>query len=400
MDLGGSPHPSFTPIIAFSGPAAAPKLESREMALHFDDTARPYMKTTAWANAPSTATTVAFWMRSTSRKAATPFSYAVARQHNELLLYNARSLSLYVNNRAARFRINLCDGHWHHVAVTWRSSDGRAQAYIDGELKKTLSRVSRGHSIRSGGTLIIGQEQDSLGGRFARNQAFTDGDIARLSVWGKVLSKDEIEDLMEDWVKGGETSLNLAYNFFGANGTRVSDMASSSTFGRLAGTPLPEWKPIDFDKDGKPAAESVGVTTKVWFFSGRLSTMPVMSGTPVITRLDPFVNFLSSAALGTRRTQTIGVKATGKVHISSTATGTYTFYLKSRGGSILYIDGIKALDHDGDHRFTAKTASVTLTAGDHDVRIEYFHNAGDTAKLRFMYKAPGRRRYRLVPLKP
>ena len=43
--------------------------------------------------------------------------------------------------------------------------------------------------------MVLGQEQDSLGGSFSPEEAFT-GDLSQLNVWDKVLSPQEIYNLV------------------------------------------------------------------------------------------------------------------------------------------------------------------------------------------------------------
>ena len=45
--------------------------------------------------------------------------------------------------------------------------------------------------IRSGGALVLGQEQDSLGGSFDANQSFI-GKMARVNIWDHVIKDQEI----------------------------------------------------------------------------------------------------------------------------------------------------------------------------------------------------------------
>lgn len=70
------------------------------------------------------------------------------------------------------------DGAWHHVAATWRSSDGRARLYIDGDLVWSVTR-GKGKTIPSGGTLVVGREQDCKGGCF--DSAAGEGQLRALS---------------------------------------------------------------------------------------------------------------------------------------------------------------------------------------------------------------------------
>jgi hypothetical protein len=68
--------------------------------------------------------------------------------------------------------------------------------------------------------------------------------------------------------------------------------------------------------------------------------------------------------------------------------GAYTFSLLSDDGAALYIDGRLAIDHDGVHAATTKTAVVTLSQGVHDIELRYFERAGDAA-LRLDWQGPG-----------
>lgn len=53
------------------------------------------------------------------------------------------------------------------------------------------SGMAKGHEITSGGTTVIAQDQDTMGGRFDKNQAFV-GDVTEVNVWGVELSESDI----------------------------------------------------------------------------------------------------------------------------------------------------------------------------------------------------------------
>lgn len=57
------------------------------------------------------------------------------------------------------------DGRWHHVAVTWDMQTGETKLYDNGHLMWIVTR-SKGVPVKTGGTLVIGREQDCLGGCF------------------------------------------------------------------------------------------------------------------------------------------------------------------------------------------------------------------------------------------
>lgn len=82
------------------------------------------------------------------------------------------------------------DESWHSVCVAWSQSGGRWALFTDG------LAVSRGeglsaNSISPGGLFIIGQEQDTFGGSFKKNESFS-GNITELYIWDRVLNSSEI----------------------------------------------------------------------------------------------------------------------------------------------------------------------------------------------------------------
>jgi len=61
--------------------------------------------------------------------------------------------------------------------------------------------------------------------------------------------------------------------------------------------------------------------------------------------------------------------------------GTYLFRLTSDDGSKLHIDGREVIDNDGIHGVDWKEAEVTLSAGIHDVRVQYFQGPREDVAL-------------------
>ena len=61
---------------------------------------------------------------------------------------------------------------WIHIAVTWQSIDGGWDFYVNGFLYTSGSGLQAGSYVKGGGSLVVGQEQDSFGGAFVRSEAF------------------------------------------------------------------------------------------------------------------------------------------------------------------------------------------------------------------------------------
>ncbi|MEZ6073741.1 MAG: PA14 domain-containing protein [Pirellulales bacterium] len=68
--------------------------------------------------------------------------------------------------------------------------------------------------------------------------------------------------------------------------------------------------------------------------------------------------------------------------------GEYTFHVNSDDGSRLYIDDALVVDNDGDHSLLELNGKKQLSAGPHEMRIEFFE-AGGEAVLQVDVEGPG-----------
>lgn len=68
--------------------------------------------------------------------------------------------------------------------------------------------------------------------------------------------------------------------------------------------------------------------------------------------------------------------------------GEYQFYTKSDDGSRLFIDDKLVVDNGGIHPDQERSGKITLTAGDHTIRVLYFDGGGQIA-LKASWKGPG-----------
>lgn len=65
-----------------------------------------------------------------------------------------------------------------------------------------------------------------------------------------------------------------------------------------------------------------------------------------------------------------------RAQINIPVDGSYYFYTISDDGSRLSIDNKVIVDNDGLHRFRARGRAIKLTAGYHDIEVEYFDKHG------------------------
>ena len=89
--------------------------------------------------------------------------------------------------------VSAFNGLWHHICVTWEKTSGSWKFYKDGDMKGE-GTLKRGHTIGEGGTLVLGQDQDSVGGDFEADQSFQ-GMLSNVNVWDQVLTADQVEKM-------------------------------------------------------------------------------------------------------------------------------------------------------------------------------------------------------------
>lgn len=147
------------------------------------------------------ALSICSWVRTAANHLGTLLSYATEENDNKLVLHGRDSLapgSVHFVIGDPAFRElplqPLLDGQWHHVCVIWTSVLGRYWLHVDRRLVATGSRFREGYEIPPGGSLVLGQEQDRVGGGFDSSEAFV-GSMAGLAIWDRVLVPGEVSNL-------------------------------------------------------------------------------------------------------------------------------------------------------------------------------------------------------------
>ena len=232
---------------------------------------------------PETAFTIEFWMLSTDTcNSGVPFSYAVGgynRGDNTVMIgdYNNWVISIMedegvVGNQFSG--VSTVDGKWHHIAVTWESDTGETHLYDNGRLVWKLVRA-QGKLIPSGGSLIIGREQDCVGGCFDSADGAA-GDVSKgddkeygaqdffglideLRIWKRVRSAEEIRTAMKSHLAGKaitgdpdrgravdpkDKDLVAYYNFDEGAGYRIHDLTGRGN--DLIVTQRPVWEVVEY----------------------------------------------------------------------------------------------------------------------------------------------------------
>jgi hypothetical protein len=142
---------------------------------------------------PSSAISVEFWMKSSdTTKQSAAFSYATTNDDNELQLRDYRNFTVFRGStRSLTTGVSANDGAWHQIDLTWRSSDGQLLLYKDGALAYSGTLAS-GLPMTVGGSVVLGQDQDTVGGGFDPTQAFL-GSMDEVSVYPTVLSAARVQ---------------------------------------------------------------------------------------------------------------------------------------------------------------------------------------------------------------
>lgn len=144
---------------------------------------------------------VCTWLRVEEDYLGTVLSYATEDKDNTLVLYGRRSsppgsMDFVIGDPSYRELTleDVLDGQWHHLCVVWSSIEGQFWQYTDQRLISTGSRFQKGYEIPPGGSMILGQEQDTVGGGFDQAEAFV-GRLAGFALWTRVLSPAEVSGL-------------------------------------------------------------------------------------------------------------------------------------------------------------------------------------------------------------
>lgn len=144
-------------------------------------------------------TSISMWVQTIDKhRPGTMLSYAANDRHhsipNALTMTDYGSLKIYINDKPVFTNLKLNDGKWHHVVFTWSSKDGVWNLYENGSLVASGDDLETNGQIPGGGSLILGQEQDCVGGNFSPLEAFV-GNITRVNLWNNVLSSNDVKNL-------------------------------------------------------------------------------------------------------------------------------------------------------------------------------------------------------------
>jgi len=168
------------------------------------------------------------------------FSYGVPGDFNEFTIFTNGSefLRLIVNDAFIDTDIPLSalyDGDLHRLSVTWDGIEGEIAFWIDGVREWSASGQTGvlASPVASGGTLILGQDQDSPGGGFQSSQAYRGG-IGDIRVFSDIRTENEIRDYAFDAIPNDLTEVDDLERYYQVDpvaGT-LTEMLGSSVLTR------------------------------------------------------------------------------------------------------------------------------------------------------------------------
>ena len=89
-------------------------------------------------------------------------------------------------------------------------------------MKQEGTKLKRGYTIRKGGTLVLGQDQDSVGGGFDADQSFQ-GMLSSVNVWDHMLLATQVKEMSTSCLldEGNEGNVYKWIDFLREGGTRL-----------------------------------------------------------------------------------------------------------------------------------------------------------------------------------
>jgi hypothetical protein len=122
--------------------------------------------------------------------------YRVQLNYKYKLLYNVKNCLKICFCKYSRgvTGISLNDGKWNHLCFTWTNQNGAWIIYKNGVNVKSGSGLKSGLSVGGGGTFVLGNDQDFVGGGFSPTESIQ-GYLSQVNLWDKVIAKEKIQEM-------------------------------------------------------------------------------------------------------------------------------------------------------------------------------------------------------------
>ena len=139
---------------------------------------------------PISTVSMEVWYKTTT-SGASILSYAVNGNDNHALLFSPENIALYGPTGAVSSGVNTANNQWTQIVRTSERSSGSEILYLNGA-NVFSTTIAAGTDFTTGGSLVIAQEQDCVGGCFDSGQALG-GDVIIVRLYNRVLTSTEVE---------------------------------------------------------------------------------------------------------------------------------------------------------------------------------------------------------------
>ncbi|MDF2577931.1 MAG: hypothetical protein K0S74_1415 [Chlamydiales bacterium] len=265
--------------------------------------------------------TIEFWMKApplVTGRFPGIFSYAVsAASSNQLFIgFQESSSNMVVILNENYLNITsgttaFLDDSFHHLAFTYNQTTSAWIVYRDGVVFR--SGTFSCPPLVDGGVMVLGQDQDNLGGGFDSTQCYN-GTLDELRVWNTVRTQSQIMANMRTKLTGNETGLKAYYRFDEESGQRVYDMSQNKQNGWIGTNSSVE------SRDASRVVSMIPMQTQSIYFDGANNIVSVAHSGP----LDAYPLTISAWVKTTTNTTVESVILNKCVEASSNG---YNFYV-------------------------------------------------------------------------
>ena len=173
--------------------------ERRFNILKFGQTQNDYVMFTHDMSQFETGFTVCSWVRKLrTNQVPTWFSYAVSNEEREIQISDMGDRTRIFGvtaNLASLYMVT--PGTWFHNCLSWDNATSTRDVYIDG-VRVDSKATPAGRTLRQGGTIMLGNEQQSGPGAGMDNYNMFWGELYKLNMFTRKLSESEIREMSEE----------------------------------------------------------------------------------------------------------------------------------------------------------------------------------------------------------
>ncbi|MCU0781854.1 MAG: Ig-like domain-containing protein, partial [Akkermansiaceae bacterium] len=184
--------------------------------------------------------TIQFWAKNSRTAESCVFSGHNGSNDNAFSIFFGPNNIFNMSANSGTFTSWTCpetsDGQWHHYLVLRRQAANELELFIDGVSQGVRSQTLNTLTFNTG-AIILGQDQDSLGGGFQASQAFV-GELDDLAVWHRLLQPDEVARAAAGDAQTLIAELAALYPFDEDSGDRILDAAGLARHGTLGASAL------------------------------------------------------------------------------------------------------------------------------------------------------------------